>query len=171
VNNPEYILTDEMATLVDAVKASLGLPVLNYQHGYVDELKETLVQYGKTEKFSKKKYPLVWLVEPFTVERGDIGWYGTTKDLRIFIIAPTDKDYKAQQRIDTVFKPVLYPIYRELLEQFALTVIFKQVIVDTLPHNVTNRYFWGEEQQKIIGDIFDCMELSNIRIKIANNPN
>nr|MBA3971805.1 hypothetical protein [Bacteroidota bacterium] len=76
MNDPEYILVDEMDTLVASVKAELSLPVLNYQYGYLRELQETLIEYSKTIQYSALKYPLVWLVQPFTVDRTNGDYFG-----------------------------------------------------------------------------------------------
>lgn len=62
MNKPEYILVDEVGSVVTAVKAALSLTVLNYQYGYVTELKETLATFDKSEAFADKKFPLIYLV-------------------------------------------------------------------------------------------------------------
>lgn len=181
MNNPEYILVDEFGTkdssdvLTDGilfnVKQALNLPVLNYQYGYLKELKETLAQYSVTHEFEVKKFPLVWVVQPFSIIRGIPGWYGSLDNLQIFIIQATEKTLKASERMVKTFKPVIYPIYREILNQLVLATCFDQKDVDTLAHKITDRYWWGEDQQKIIDDVFDCMEISQLKLKISNNLN
>lgn len=181
MNDPQHILVDAFGTknakdeLTDGilfdVKTKLNLSVLNYQYGYVDELKETLAQMAKTPAFAVKKYPLVWLVQPFTIARGELGWFGTLENGRLFIIAPSEKTLKAQGRMSTVFKPVIYPIYTEILNQVVISSEFDQLDVDSLSHKITDRYYWGEEQQKVISDVFDCLEISQLKLKIHNNPN
>src|SRR5205809_5762935 len=104
-----YVLVDEFGLkdadgvltggLLKNVKDALGLPVLNYQFGYFDELTETLSQYSMTEQFSAKKFPLIWVEQPFTIDRENVNVFGETIDLRLFIIHETDKTYKADKRL------------------------------------------------------------------------
>lgn len=181
MNQPQYILVDAFGTkdsndeltagILFEVKTKLGLDVLNYQYGYVDELKETLAQMAKSPEFAAKKYPLVWLVQPFTISRGELGWFGTLENGRLFIIAPSEKTSKARKRMTAVFKPVIYPIYNEILNQVVISEEFDQLDVDSLSHKITDRYYWGEDQQKVISDVFDCLEISQLKLKIHNNQN
>lgn len=171
MNNPEYILTDEMQVVIDAVKVALGIPVLNFQHGYVQELNQTLTQWEKSPTKSSMKFPLVWLAEPFTISRGlNIGLYGEA-DIDLYIINTTRKDWKAKERMDNNFKPVIYPIYREILNQFTLIPTFVHVAVDQIKHVTTNRYFWGDNNKSVLNDVIDCMKVSGLQLRIADKQN
>lgn len=170
MNNPEYILTDEMETIVAAVKAKLGLSVLNYQYGYIEELNETLKQYEADPSKFDKKFPLVWLAEPFDTTRGEQGIYGTA-DPDIFIINKTEKTWKAKDRMDNNYKTVLYPIYRELLNQIVSSVVFNHLLIATIKHKVTKGYYWGEGQKAVLNDAVDCLKIGSTRLRICDNPN
>lgn len=169
MNNPEYIVVDEIGAVVEAVKSSLELDVLNYQYGYVEELDETLQQWGQNPDFASKKFPLVWVMQPFTINRGKAGIYGSVEGMRIFIMNATSKTDKATRRMEENFKQVLYPIYRELLNQLDVSVAF----VDSLnrKHKTTDRYYWGESQKSVLADPVDCLEISNLELEIHNNQN
>lgn len=170
MNNPEYFLVDEIGGLVRNLNTKLAFNI-NYQFGYLMELQATLKEYSKTIQYSSLKYPLIWLVQPFTINRQDGGYYGDAT-LRIFIIQESEAGLKARERMEQKFKPVLYPIYRELISQFLnATNIFYGLMGGNLPHNVTDRYYWGEDQQSVINDVFDCMEISNMKLKISNKQN
>ena len=170
MNNPEYILVDELATIVTAVKTALALPVLNYQYGYVNELKETLATFDKTVTYSVQKFPLVYLVQPFTITRDSYRYFGKANGLEIFIINETVQDKKAPARMTDNFKPVIYPIYRELLKQISLARCFQETTVSNIVHKTTDLYYWGEEQkEKMINDVFDCMYVNGLNLNIKNN--
>lgn len=170
MNDPEFYMVDEIGTLVADAGTNLGIAI-NYQYGYLMELQNTLKEYSKTIEYSSKKYPLVWLVQPFTINRQDGGYYGDAT-IRMFIIQESEAGLKARERMEQKFKPVIYPIYRELINQFLnATNIFYGLMGGNLPHNVTDRYYWGEDQQNIINDVFDCMEISNMKLKISNKQN
>lgn len=179
MNNPEYILVDEFGTkdangdltsgVLFNVQQALSLSVLNYQYGYVEELDETLIQYNSTPDFASKRFPLVWLMQPFQINRGEKGLYGSAEGLKIFIINSTDKTWKASERMANNFKPVIYPIYRELMNQINRHVAFESAYQRR--HRVTDRYYWGEAQQSVLNDPVDLVEISNIELKIKDNQN
>lgn len=178
--NLPYILVDEfgikdpandllISGIVKNIKDALSLPVLNYQYGYFDELTETLSQYSLTPEFEMIKFPLIWVEQPFTIDRDAPQIYGKTLDLRIFIIQQTAKDYKAVKRMSLVFKPVLYPIYLELLKQIQRCASFNNPY--HVKHRVRDYYFWEDENNPKVSklnDIVDCIQLSNVQIEILN---
>ena len=161
-----YILVDELENVTIATKAALSLPVLNYQYGYITELKETLAAYDKTAVYAVKKFPLIWVEQPFTITSDKVEYFGVVNNLRAFIINESGKNLKAKERMTGNFKTVIYPIYLEWMKQIRLSPAFKDI---PTPHKVTDRYYWGEEQSKILNDIFDCMEISGISLTVHNN--
>lgn len=170
MNNPEYIVVEVLGEVVEQVRAALGLPVLNYQYGYVRELGETLAQYQASPEYAAKKYPLVWLQQPFTLRRGrDAQVYGEVRDLRVFVINASDPTWKATRRMEQNFKPVLYPLYRELLRQ-----LNSHAAISYDPnreHDVVDRYYWGEEQQQVLSDVVDCLIVQQLTVKLNHNTN
>lgn len=175
MNNPEYIVTDEFGTLVTAVKATLGLPVLNYQFGYRRELDETLMQWAQNPEFSALKFPLVFLEQPFTIRRGVNGMYGLLDNASIFILNETAKDKKAAQRMEDNFKPILNPIYRELLNQINNSGVFTSASGrpgDTnIQHEVTDIYYWEGIAQQFLTDAVDAKVISRLQLNIYDNEN
>lgn len=168
MNNPPYILVDEMEKVVLAVKTALALPVLNYQYGYITELRETLNAYDQTAQFAVLKFPLIWLQQPFTIDRDNWRYYGKVKNLQVFIINETGKTMKSKERMTTNFKPIINPIYYEFIKQLEISKAF---VYDYVSHNVTDRYYWGEDQYEILYDVFDCTQISGLSLKINNNLN
>ena len=167
MNNPPYILVDELATIVTAVKTALALPVLNYQYGYFTELNETLNEYSKTATYKALKFPLVWLAQPFTLRMDSPGYYSKVK-VDIFIFNRTDKNLKAEDRMANNFKPTINPITRELLSQIAKSHVFNETVVGKIIHEETDRYFW-DEVSKVFTDIVDWKILKGIELTIKNN--
>lgn len=170
MNDPEYILTDELETIVAAVKTALGLSVLDYQYGFIEELNETLKQMDANPTGSVSKFPLVYLAEPFTTDHGEVGIYGSV-DADIFIINTTTKDWKAKERMTNNYKPILYPIRRELLNQIALSPVFENANVENIKHKTTKGYYWGEAQKSVLNDAVDCLKLSGVKLRIHDKQN
>ncbi len=180
MNDPEYILVDVMGEkdqeekltsgVLYQVQKALGISILNYQYGHIQELNQTLAQWNKTPEDAEKKYPLIWLVQPFTLTRGgrtDI-YASVDGGLRLFIMVNTDSTFKAKDRMTQKFKTLIYPIYRELMNQLnnhpAVQLEYSR------PHKFTDRY-WFEEQQAQLNDIVDCSEVSGLQFSLNNNPN
>ncbi len=178
VDEPPYKLMDifqEITTHVNSKLRILPTPVIakdiTFRFGYYTELLQTL-QQENAPGFDDKKYPFIWLVQPFTIKRGFPDCYGKVKDkLRVFIVMESDKEYKAAQRETITFDPVLNPIYIQLLKSMHYNGKLKIVAVDKIKHDVTARYYWGEDQKQFIPDVADCIEIYFEDIIINHNQN
>lgn len=166
MTNTEYILTDEMETIVAAAKTTLGLSVLNYQYGYVEELIETLHQMEASPAHYSSKYPLVWLAEPYSVKRGDDRSYGTAI-VDLFIIRNTEKQWKAKERMTNNFKPHIIPIYRTILQQIVQSSSFDHPFEKVPEHTTVNRYYFGENGKSVLNDVVDAMKISGLKLRIS----
>lgn len=184
MNNPEYIVVDEFGLknnddlltggILYNVKQKLVLPVLNYQYGTIEELNQTLQSWSETATFNAYKFPLVFILQPFKITRGFENYFGRLTGLRLFIINKTEADYKAKDRMTNNFKPVIYPIYREMLRQIDLSVPFtgtKGQGVQNIPHSVIDMYYWNEMSQRFLNDIVDTMVVDEMQLNINHNPN
>lgn len=173
INNPPYYLTDIFAEISQLVKAQLSIPVLNYKYGYLSEIKEDLIQDSRAGgSFAAGKYPMLWLVQPFTITRSDSLAYGVANGLELFIINGSQQEWKAPQRMENNYKPVIDPIYYALMNQVRLSKYLNENTLDGISHRVTDRYYWGKEQQEdFINDIFDCKHISGLVLTIKNKSN
>lgn len=171
MNNPEYILPDEFEYITEATRVALGLISLNYQSCDIYELNETLIQMSQLEQNYLKKFPLVWFEQPFRIQRGFQGFFGRLNNGRIFIINSADKTSKAKRTLNDKFKPIIYPIYREILRQIDLSLCFSTISVEDIPHTYTGFNYWGEEQKSVLQDAVDCLEISGLQLVINNNQN
>lgn len=159
------ILTDEMATVVSAVKTALSLPVLDYQYGHIEELNITLKEYENGSNYDKK-FPMIWLAEPFDTQKGYPALHGIC-DPDIFIFHKTEKQYKAKERMQKVYVPVIYPIYDELLRQIVKSVMFDHTDPSQIKHTIRKGYYW-DEQQKIFNSTVDCLRISKLELRLFN---
>lgn len=180
MNNPEYILTDvfkglaanatvNLASVLAAISASAQV---NFFYGYVTELNTTLDQLSKSAPGVVKKYPFIWLEQPYTVNRGIANWYGSTT-LRLFLVMESNVNYKAADRMQKVYKPILYPIYRELMKQIHESPVFISPGLDRIPHLKTDYYYFSDPTGKkaVFSDVVDCLCISGLKLNINSNPN
>lgn len=167
MNRPPYIITDVFTDIIAAVAAKLGKPVYSY-YGYIQELDETLIQYNQSPALFDKKYPLVWLSQPFTITAGKLPQlYAELSELRMFIIKDSVKEWKAKDRMEKNYKPVIYPIFYELINQMALSKAFIGYKAK-MNYQFTDRYYWGELQKNVLNDVVDIIEVKFTNIKISN---
>lgn len=164
-----------LATIISNEIAATGsslIQQIRYSKSSFDELIETLAQEDKSSVGRFTKYPLIHLVQDVSIERGgDIGFYGLT-NLNIIFIHQTRQAYKTQEREDKVFKPVLWPIYYEFMEQLKMSAWITNTwqVTGEFRHRVTERGFWGTRQlqasKNILNDYVDAIEVQNLSIKI-----
>lgn len=152
------------------VKTALNLAYLNYQHGHIDELNETLSQWSKEPDTDVKRYPLVWLVHPFTLRRESSDVYGTLVNGRILIITNTDPNLKSSERLEQIFKPTIYPIYRQLMVELNNHPAIQMEYDGNRSHEVTDLYFW-ENMSEGLNDKVDCRLISGLSLAVNNNLN
>lgn len=170
MTDTQFILTDELETVVAAVKAALGISVLNYQYGEVEELNETLKQFEQDPNKYDLKFPLIWVAEPYQVKRGDPSIFGTA-DVNVFVINSTQKTWKAKERMENNFKPVILPIYREFLKQIEVSMAFDHPYGRVPEHTTVNRYYLGENRQSTLNDVVDAMKISGLKLRISEKQN
>lgn len=167
----QYVMVDEFNTLFQKVKTALSLPVLNYQYGYVAELNENMKDMVDSPADRDKRFPLVWVAQPFSIMHGDSSGYAVLSDCEIFIIMESAENLRATERMTDKFKPVINPIYDEMLEQMINAPWCCEMDKANLKHKATDRYYWGESQAKAISDIFDCKHIQFSSLKINNKSN
>lgn len=163
-----------MAAVVSKVDqvifSSLGVHVY-YMYGHVSEIVDRLKSMNASPDHKDKKYPLIALFQDFKVVRGEkLSMYGSAS-LNIIIATLTQPQYLAEQRYTLNFKPVLYPIYNELLNQLSLHAQF--YFKHPIQHTEIDRLYWGKEglygnNGNIFNDYIDAIEIQNLQVEIKN---
>lgn len=174
MNKPPYYIVDALGSVAALVKDALNLDNLNYQYGYREELNIKLKQLTEATEagLNLLKFPLIWVMQPFTVKKGDGNYYGVTNDLEVWIMTGSDVNDFAEQRMTKNFKPLLIPIAESFIEQldnasdYGISTAYGQ-----REYSQIDRYYWGEEQKSVFNDIVDCVQLSGIPINILHNSN
>lgn len=145
---------------------------IQYMHGHPLEIIETLKQKDKGQSKRFEKYPLIALFQDFPERSTNASIGIETEAVLHFIIAKgTRKDYKASQRYEFNFKPFLYPIYEEFLNQINLEKRFMTYGVDKMEREKWDRLYWGRgglygNEGNIFNDYLDCIEIKNLKLKI-----
>lgn len=156
------VITDLFATIVSATSAAWGETV-HYHHGHMLEITNIVKQISADPDVTKR-YPLIAVRHDIKQKR--VPYRGTEIDLTAYIVTLSRPEYIAEQRIDTIFKPILTPIKDEFISQIARSGYFEQQSVEEVEATLTwyDRLFWGSSsvmgnKANIFGDWVDCIEL------------
>lgn len=122
--NPVYVvdIIGEVVTATDAALKeddtsylSTSGRTLNYIYGDNDEINKQMQLLSNGSGLSKiKKFPLVALILPLRINDGEM-WQVPL--MKLVIATETDANLLFPARYEQSFKPILYPIYYELMEQ------------------------------------------------------
>jgi hypothetical protein len=141
-----------------------------YMYGHRAEINNRLENLSKGKTTKLQKYPLVAL--KLDVEESVEGGISSF-DLNIGLFAITKENYNAEERVENVFKPILYPLYELFFEKLASAGIFL-IKGSTKPeHTKVDRPFYGTQDtegniKRIFSDPLDCVEILNLKLKKRN---
>jgi len=187
MQNPVYIvdvigdivqaITPDLLPIIQANEtAALGktmIQTIDYQKGHFEELITTLSNYDKSPQLRNIKYPLVYLVQDFPEDRGvEVGFYATVT-LNIVVAHQTDSTYTIDDRMNKVFKPVLYPIYYALLQGMADSDMVNESSTEKIRHRKWDRAYWGRQSvggtdKNKLNDYVDAIDITNLSLTIFN---
>lgn len=177
-------IEDEFKSIVEAVSIKMleqlkekdpMITGVHYIFGPRIEIIETLTQKSKSNEYKFKKYPLVCL---FTDIEEPMGFVGEYSDLRLnlAIIYGTKDTFKAEQRLENNFKPVIMPIYHALMNEISIrgNAFLGTSDIQNIKHTATRRYFWGTESiggpsENVIHDFVDGLDIKNLQLKYYLN--
>lgn len=171
VSNPPYF-PDVMAGIVQRVSDNFSArPVDPFQvtffPGIYSQVNRDLVN-------ADSKFPLVWLVYPFT--GGDGKDPSVTGDItcRLLIVMNSDNTYTQAVRDTLIFKPRLWPIYNLLLREIGRERWFLFAGSARVQHNWTLRPYWGggdvngQDSDNLFKTKVDAVDVTKLVIRLRN---
>jgi hypothetical protein len=168
-------VVDVIGDVVSATSAEVskryGFNVF-YQYGHIREISQTLQSYSATSEYRAKKYPAVFLLQDFAERMGAKGGEVSVR-LMLLIVAASGSGYRSQERYTKVFKPVLYPIYGELMQQIGKDSRIRTPY-GVAPHEKIDRPFLSNAlveyttkgEALLFNDCLDAVELRALELKI-----
>lgn len=177
--HPVYIV-DEFREIVEKVSQRLtptlqefdhNITGVHYLHGHPLEIIETLGQRDKSKTMLFDKYPLVAVFQDFPERVAEEPGTISEVTLHLIVARATSPSYKATERYEHNFKPVLYPVYYELLKEIHLSRAFRTMSPTLIRHTKIDRLYWGREglgknQGNIFNDWIDCIEIKDLKLKV-----
>lgn len=143
---------------------------IHFKQGHPREIIAELKELSKAPSKKAMRYPAVWLFRDFPEDMNPVPGIYSDATVRIFIATRTDPTYNSEQRKVKSFKPILYPIYLELMNQIELSGKFVIQGHDRQQLRKTDHYFWGKQglfdkEGNFFTDWIDCIELENLNLK------
>jgi hypothetical protein len=165
-----YII-ESIESIVTSLQVN-GIP--NFLYGHRKEINNRLLEQNTITTKKEIRYPCIALRLdiPEFIKDGMI-----EVKLNIAILSYTDKGYYAPERIENVYKPVLYPLYNSFMEALVNSGLFTwdHKLDGTMPeHTKVDRMYWGIAQgegnvSNIFSDPLDAIELIDLKLKTRIN--
>lgn len=181
IQQPIYIvdeLEEVVATVSDKLLPSLQLidpniQAINYYADNILKIIETLQQKDGSDSYRYYKYPAVFLLQDFEEMIGaGLGISTTTKGLQLLIVTSTDPTYKRPERMDRNFKPILYPIWQQLIYQLFRSGKVMASSENQIMHTKRDCIFLGSlpfgTNKNTTNDFLDAIAITNLQLKFYN---
>lgn len=178
INDAPYLVHEATDTYF-TVKSDLssytsyttGYPYFEY--GHMVEIANTLTERDKASLVYKfQKYPAIFL-KLDTPSKPNIrtGQFDYT-NITLYLVNATEQTYKAADRLDNNFNPILYPLYEKLITALQRhEAVIPTSDLTNLEHDKYDRFFWGTQLNKnstnnILNDYLDAIEVTNLKLSI-----
>lgn len=147
------------------------ITAVHYEHGHPLEIIETLQHKTAANQFKYQKYPLVALFQDFPERITNTPGFEAEVRLNMVIARGSDMRFKADKRYEYNFEPVLYPIYRALMQAINDHPAFMSYGPTLIEHTKYDRLYWGREglygnTGNIFNDWLDCIEIRDLLLNV-----
>lgn len=134
-----------------------------YLHGRSVEVSSILTSVMKT---NTKTTPLVYLVENIeeTPNPEDLT---VSASLTIFIATTTKSTIRSEERHNTVFKPILYPIYEALIDAIIKNKDIRFEYGKEFPSHKKTDIPFADGDSLIANKSFDAIKIENLELKFV----
>ena len=158
---------DSIAQIVTLVNQD-GLQ-LNYLYGSAKEIQQMLVEASKEPAIREHKYPLLILFTPVDIDVDSGLGIDYQTVLNLVIVTDTEKTYHTHERIENVYKPVLWPLYESLMNHIRLSGLFDIDSSGRIPHTETDRFFYSPlpaHDQNVFSAVLDAVEITDLELSV-----
>ena len=143
--------------------ADLGV---NFDFGSFKEIQKRLVEKSAG---GVSRYPLICLVTPVPETKNPSPKYISEVTVHLVIFAETRKEYTTAQRLENVFKPVLYPIVDALEAKITGMDYFDTDETGRLVYDYVDVFHYSatdaKEQNKLAA-VLDAVEITNFKLNV-----
>lgn len=164
------VVTKTSSALIDKLQVvDETITGVHYLYGHHNDIKTRLIEKTKSNEYKYSRYPLIALFQDFTESHDGTGVFKVK--LQMIIGFHSSKDFYTDDRYLKVFKPILYPIYKEFLKQLSNHAAFTIKESEQIVHEKIDRPHWGDSaaygtSSYIFGDVLDAIELRALELTV-----
>jgi hypothetical protein len=183
INDVDYLITSATSTQF-IIQAVTGLDFTGeswqalapyYIYGHYLEITNRLDLKSRRAVDKFRIWPLIVLILDLKEKHDEsVNYIYSLDSISLYIVTPTpDKTATSPTRKETVFEPILYPLYWDLIEK-----IKESKAVSTpknlLEHEKYDRYGWGNEtaygnEGLVFNEFLDAIQINTSDIKVYRN--
>ena len=161
---------DMFYNIVQAIRAKPGytaIPQLpNFYYGYWPEVANILAIKSQ----NSYAFPAIILHANIPDKAGADYRYSKEISPSIYIVSQTKPTYSGIDRIENIYKPILYPIYERLIQEVKNSKYFNLIENgrEIVPHNVSDLLYLNSEakNQNKLNDFVDAIEVKFDSLKV-----
>lgn len=166
--------TKSVVNLIKDVIAAMsvtGITNLNYEPGASVQIIESLVRKDQSKTLKDTKFPLIAMLTPVSVSRGEDGFYGKVRIPVITIATYSTLTMPVLDRFADggTFQSILYPVYYEFLRQLSYNELVVTEDDGEFRHKVEEDP--GVEKITNTSDFVDCLNIRDLEFYIIQKVN
>lgn len=152
------------------VKVGEEIKPVYFIDGTPYEIIHDLIEKDSSDTYKFRKYPLVALFHDIEQQMNPRPGVYADISLNIAIVNYTEREYTSEKRREVNFRPILRPIYKELMNNFEMSPYFMG-FSDWDKHKMTERMFWGRQtiqgnDGEILRDHLDAIDIQNLKLSL-----
>lgn len=169
----EVVTATNTAVISELQAYNAFIQAINFIPGTDQEINEILTTMSQQSGSDGKQWPLFALLMSFPEnkaqsagnDKNGVGMDGIV-DLNILIARRGNNTDKTPARYTNNFKPVLYPIYLEFLNQLYLSPKFQTELPNNIPHvKIDFPYYNADKEANVFNSYVDAIQIK-IKLKI-----
>lgn len=162
----EVVAATNTAVIAELQAYNSYIQAINFIPGTEGEINEVLTEMSQQPSMDGKQWPLFALLFSFPENKAPKVGIDGEVDLNLLIARRGNNTDKTQARYDNNFKPVLYPIYLEFLNQLFLSPKFQTELPGNIPHvKIDYPYYNADDDKNIFNSYVDAIQIK-IKLKI-----
>jgi len=163
----DIVTKTEAAVLAELQLANSLIQAVNFVPGTPIEMTDVLDTMAKQPSLEMKTFPLFGLFIPIIENKGtEIGIDGV-EGIKICIAMTSNPTIRTPERMTKNFKPILYPIYYEFLNQLSLDKRLLKTDNNGFKHRKIDwPYYDPESNKNAFNNFVDAIEIKDLELKI-----
>lgn len=162
----DVVTATNTAVIAELQAYSPSITAINFVPGTEGEITDVLTLMNQQQSQKLTTWPLFALIMSFAEDKGRIVGMDGVEDLNIIIARRGNNTDKTPARYANNFKPVLYPIYLEFMNQLYLSGKFSINTPDNIPHTkIDFPYYNADKDVNVFNSYVDAIQIK-IKLKI-----